>query len=1049
MNPIQRSFGRGEISPALAARADLDLYKAALSTQLNFITPKSGGVQNRAGTEFVGDTIDGSGYSVKQIPFVFSDTDAYVLVFGFRSMRVIRNGAFVTETALPIASITLASPAVVTLTAHGYTTLDEIFISTTALTGMPQIGNLTFIVTVVSADTFTIKYKSTGNLVDSTAFSAYVSGGTAARLYTVVTPYDNGVFVDEVGDIDYAQYKDAMILTHPSHPPQKLIRSGHASWTLGELQIGTHDHVVTMAGAKGSAGSNQTRYKVTYIDPGTGKESKPGTEAKKNITGVTKANPCVVTSTGHGYATGDTVLIHNVGGMTELNNREFVISVPSAFTPDAPKTIASITQANPMVVTSTAHGYSNGDKIAFTVTGMVELNDITYGTVNAAAANTFQVYYFGTTTQINSTAFNAFVAGTVLRISPNPTATSTFTLVGVDSTLYGAFSATGNDGCGRTCLTLSSAGDATVAAPNVLTWAGITQNGSWASITTQGALNYIIYKEVGGVFGKIGVSTTLGFSDIGYDEDITDTPIEYTEMFLTASSYPAHVAFHQQRLIFANSNNEPQTLWCSRIGDYYNFCKRTSILDDDPVTFTIVGNNIDPVRNLVPMRVLLCMSQSSEVVAEGTTGESFVPGGVSVHQDSHNGSGTIKPVVVNNTVIYTQKNMRTLMDLFYSFQSNSYDGADIGALASHLFRDGTIVDMAYQKAPNSILWLVRSDGTLVACTYIKDQSILAFSRHETLGTVSGVCGIPEGDETALYLAVKRAGSQIHIERMATRTIQDPTDIKDMIFVDCAISYDGRYRTGDPLAEVLSGTTYAAGELMRLHISGLGHYLTSANVGDAVVLYSDVDDTPVTCTIMSVTGFRDAVVQPDKDVPADMQASFVTNWDLAIKNLGALWHLEGLDLSITGDGWVVANPNNDDYDVITVSSGRVTLPEPHAVIHAGLPYVSDLVTCDIDRPQGTTIMHRGKLVNSVTLYVNDTREFWAGETLPDDDSKEGLKPSRNHVTGETTDTPPALFSEPMIVNIKGRWNEGGRVAVRNIDPLPCEIIAISPDFHVGS
>jgi hypothetical protein len=175
----------------------------------------------------------------------------------------------------------------------------------------------------------------------------------------------------------------------------------------------------------------------------------------------------------------------------------------------------------------------------------------------------------------------------------------------------------------------------------------------------------------------------------------------------------------------------------------------------------------------------------------------------------------------------------------------------------------------------------------------------------------------------------------------------------------------------------------------------------------------------------------------------------TDWDYAVGHVGGLWHLEGLDVSVQGDGWVIANPNNDAYAVLTVSSGRVTLPEPTAVVHVGLPYVSDLVTCDMDDPN-RTIMTKNKIINSVTCYVVDTREFWAGEELPDsDDSLDGLKVNRQHQTGENMNEPPALFSEPIPVNIKARWNIGGRCAIRNTDPLPCEIIAVNPDFKVGS
>jgi hypothetical protein len=46
-----------------------------------------------------------------------------------------------------------------------------------------------------------------------------------------------------------------------------------------------------------------------------------GVDAARAITGITKANPAVVTAAGHGYTNGDIVYLAGVGGMTEVNTR--------------------------------------------------------------------------------------------------------------------------------------------------------------------------------------------------------------------------------------------------------------------------------------------------------------------------------------------------------------------------------------------------------------------------------------------------------------------------------------------------------------------------------------------------------------------------------------------------------------------------------------------------------------------------------------------------------------------------------------------------------
>jgi len=48
-----------------------------------------------------------------------------------------------------------------------------------------------------------------------------------------------------------------------------------------------------------------------------------------NITAASKEDPCHITAAGHGLTTGDRVFIKNCGGMTQINNLQFVVTVDS------------------------------------------------------------------------------------------------------------------------------------------------------------------------------------------------------------------------------------------------------------------------------------------------------------------------------------------------------------------------------------------------------------------------------------------------------------------------------------------------------------------------------------------------------------------------------------------------------------------------------------------------------------------------------------------------------------------------------------------------
>jgi hypothetical protein len=80
-------------------------------------------------------------------------------------------------------------------------------------------------------------------------------------------------------------------------------------------------------------------------------------------------------------------------------------------------TISGITNANPAVVTSAAHGYSNGDFVLINAQGMYQV-DAKVVRVAGSVANTFQME------GVDSTLFGTFTSGTCQKITFGTTITS-------------------------------------------------------------------------------------------------------------------------------------------------------------------------------------------------------------------------------------------------------------------------------------------------------------------------------------------------------------------------------------------------------------------------------------------------------------------------------------------------------------------------------------------------------------------------------------------------------------------------------------------------
>lgn len=273
LTDVQTSFAAGELSQNLYARVDLEKFQSGAALLRNFFVDYRGGATTRAGTQFLARTKAPGTQTPRLISFIFSTTQAYVIEMGDQYFRFYANGAQVTEPTTAITGVTQASPAVVHDVAHGYTSGDEVFI--TAVLGMTQLNGRNFLITVIDVDHYSLQTLSGAN-VNSATYGAYTSGGTAARIYTLATPY---VWTD-LPLLKFVQSADVMTFTHPSYAPRNLTRVTASAFSLTALVVGPAQASPTTLTAtfRGASAANRVNaYVVTAVSRDGKEESVPTT----------------------------------------------------------------------------------------------------------------------------------------------------------------------------------------------------------------------------------------------------------------------------------------------------------------------------------------------------------------------------------------------------------------------------------------------------------------------------------------------------------------------------------------------------------------------------------------------------------------------------------------------------------------------------------------------------------------------------------------------------------------------------------------------------
>lgn len=271
---IQPSFAAGELSPSLYGRVDLAKYRVGASEMRNWFVMPYGGAATRPGTAIVGRCKQPYGVKPRNIPFEFNTLQTYILEFGQEYMRVIKDGGYVLEPGEAIVGVTVANPGVFNIAAHGWSVGDQVFIS--GALGMTQVnstpGYQYLVDTVPDANHVTFTDLD-GNVVDTSAWPAYTGGGIAARLFTLVTPYD----AVDLPLLKYVQSADVMTLTHPDYAPANLTRTDHYVWTLDAITFEADVQDPSGSGAAVPPGGTDLDfwYVVTALIDATGEESVP------------------------------------------------------------------------------------------------------------------------------------------------------------------------------------------------------------------------------------------------------------------------------------------------------------------------------------------------------------------------------------------------------------------------------------------------------------------------------------------------------------------------------------------------------------------------------------------------------------------------------------------------------------------------------------------------------------------------------------------------------------------------------------------------------
>lgn len=759
--PLQASFVRGEISPKLRGRVDIEQYGQALADATNWLVTPQGGVDRRPGTKFVAPLRDES-QTGRLVEFEFNEEQAYCLIVNAATIRFATLGAMVGIAGQTITAISQANPGVLTYSgADNFATGDRCLL--TGIVGMTELNNSVARVGTVNTGANTLQLlTASGANQDTTGFGAYVSGGTITKLVEVTaSSYIEGILFD----LQFAQAADTLYIADDGTPPAKLARSSDTSWSLSTIAFMDGPWLPEETGG------------TTLTPASTG--SVVDVDMTSNSTsGYTAADD---DSSANAFKVFDrdlssSLALPNTSGWVSIDFSSTTVRVADAYWLTAPT-------ASPELMPThwTVEGYTGSvwevidGRAGETAWAPGERRYFEMTNVTAYQGYRLQWYAVdgGSTTEIAEWT-----------IHENGDAQVPFNLTASATTgINGGTGFVASD-VGRTIRLMGSDG--------IWRWARIAARSSSTVVTIR-----------------------LFFHALLNIRPITRWQLS---AFSETDGYPRAVAFYQDRLTWGGTLSQPRTAFASESANYESHRLSDPPVESDGITAEMTGNQLSAVTWLDEMGEMIAGTGGAlRLIGPAAQAEPFSSFNIRSGKLSSIGAAALQPIVTDTGLLYVDRFRRRLLALRPS-EGGGYAPDDISWWSDHLLKAG-VVDIAFQEDRFNVAWLVMEDGSLVACTYLPEYGVVGFTPMVIGGTdvaVESVAAIPSPGGAAVYLIVKRTvngATRRYLEVMASR-FETGDDLEDAVFLDAAATVTGSGLT------TLTGLSWLIGQTVGVFADGM-------------------------------------------------------------------------------------------------------------------------------------------------------------------------------------------------------------------------------------
>ena len=747
---LQYSFVAGLLSREMDGRSDLEQYQKGAADIVNFVPRRTGGLRKRAGTQFVARVAaDAAPRAWRVFPYTFDRNECgavvlWMTVAGALMSRFMRlDGG-------------TGAPAEAAAVADGWSADD--LENCKCL----QAGDTLFL---TRAGRRTLRCKVEFSSIDALSWSKMPE-----RVDVAATPAMSAAAAGFGSGTGYSAHSQMYCVVAVKDGVMSAMRTASASITLPWAQNAAVSLGFTPNWAAADYYLVGKKIAASYVLIGTvypeTESSAPAPTARAALSGVGTSGTFADNQyfTLPGYAANGT---QNYPEVWTTSN-EFVAAIPAQWSPVA---------FNPNQTTAIgrhSHGifFRNGVVVNFTVSGKIRRIEHYRGFIQANYGESVSM------AEGNSLHW--------LRANNNHT-------LHLEVNVSGTWQSLGSQTC---------SGDFTTGA-SVWNIADYTQTQTqyrirWVCSNASAPLptrGFIVFTQA---------TSTGAFSLVDNNLTATSAILPQDSLTVGDAGMDADIAFvHEQRLGFAASWQRPFSAWFSSLGNLNSFAAGRPQAAGDAFMISIPATTASRILHAFSGRALVLFTESGEYVAgSGDAGFGFQS--VQVRRVSTVGiHPAVAPCESGGVLAFAGADGRSLFCMRYDLASDGMIGVDLSVFARDVFEGKKIKRLAYQQFPDSVVWCLLDDGSLASMTFMPEQNVLAWARHEfapaagmRLVDILSPQSVVEaaGCETSsvVFLVWEREGEPeaLYIERMRP---QVASDVVDAATAECAdhVGYEGQ------------------------------------------------------------------------------------------------------------------------------------------------------------------------------------------------------------------------------------------------------------------